>query len=307
VLAWTRGIGSPVNDDGIAVVLDSTSRTVVAANVAGPSLVHLTALAHAGSIDVVLASLDAAGTVLWAKVYGDADNQTMNAMAVAPGDDVVLVGSMHGTLDTGSGPMVAVGGSDGFVARVRSDGSGYWSHSFGGSGDEAATAVALMPGGGLCVAGSFASVSDFGGGSVAPAGQRDAFVLKMGASGKLHWARRIGGEGIDVGAAVAAGPDGGCIVGGSFEGTALAETTELVSSGGSDGFLVRYDITGKLVFARAIGGRGDQAVSTVTSDGTGGLLVGGRATVSVDLGDGAAPTPVSGESDPFLVRLAPPG
>jgi hypothetical protein len=280
---------------------------VVAANVAGPSLVYVTPLGHAGSIDVVLASLDAAGTVLWANIYGDADNQTMNAMAVAPGDDVVFVGSMRGTLDTGSGPMVAVGGSDGFVARVRSDGSGYWSHSFGGSGDEATTAVAVAPGGGLCVAGSFASVSDFGGGSVAPAGQRDAFVLKMGASGQLHWARRIGGEGVDVGAAVAAGLDGGCIVGGSFEGTALAETTELVSSGGSDGFLVRYDLAGKLIFARAIGGRGDQVVSTLTSDSAGGLLVGGRASISVDLGDGTAPTTVSGESDPFLLRLAPPG
>jgi hypothetical protein len=286
VLAWTRAIGSLSNDDGIAVALDSTSRTVLAANVAGPSFLWTTPLAHAGSVDVALASLDTAGNVLWAKVYGDADNQTVNAITVAPGDDVILVGSMRGALDTGNGPMTAVGGSDGFVARVRADGSGYWSRSFGGSGDEAAAAVVAVPGGGLCIGGSFSSVSDFG---------------------KLHWARRIGGQGDDVGAAVAAGPDGGCIVAGSFEGTALAETMELVSSGGSDGFVVRYDLFGEPVFTRSIGGRGDQAVSVLGSDGAGGLLVGGRASISVDLGDGKAPTMVSGDSDAFLVRLAPPG
>jgi hypothetical protein len=113
------------------------------------------------------------------------------------------------------------GGSDAWVLRLAADGRPLWDETFGGPGEDEASAVAAMPDGGLAVAGSTYSKG---------AGELDAWVLRLAADGRLLWDRTLGGEGRDRAQDAAALPDGDLAVAGS---------TASKGAGDLDGWVLR--------------------------------------------------------------------
>ncbi len=85
-------------------------------------------------------------------------------------------------------------------------------------------------------------------------GKVDLWILKVDASGTEEWNRTIGGPGDDEGLAVAATRDGGYVV--------VGRTTSF-GAGGSDGWLLKTDGSGKKEWARSFGGYGEDGLSSV--------------------------------------------
>src|SRR5262249_55214133 len=124
----------------------------------------------------------------------------------------------------------------------------------------------------------------------------DAYVARIDAAGATTFMKTFGGAGDDEARGIALRGSAVYIAGATtspdFHGT--------LNLGGRDGFVVKIDVaTGAVVFARTIGGVGDdEATAIALSDGD--VVVAGT-TRSVDL-------PVSrgsldGASDAFLARL----
>ncbi len=77
------------------------------------------------------------------------------------------------------------------------------------------------------------------------AGASDIYMLLLDATGDLQWSRTIGGSGVDVANDMVVLADGGCV---------LAGTSTSGGAGGYDGYLVRTDGNGVVVWQRWFGG-----------------------------------------------------
>jgi hypothetical protein len=94
---------------------------------------------------------------------------------------IVVFGQGEATETT----LFTQGLADAFVAYLEPDGALRWATSAGGTGDDLAAAVALVPdGSGSFVAGSFSSTAAFGAGqpsatSLDSAGDRDVFLVRL--------------------------------------------------------------------------------------------------------------------------------
>lgn len=103
-----------------------------------------------------------------------------------------------------------------------------WTHTWGGTSNDYASAAALDNGGNVYVAGS---TSSFG------AGGKDVLILKYSATGTLLWANTWGGAGDETAQSIGFGPDGFLYVAGG---------TSSFGAGGYDMFLLKLDTDGNL-------------------------------------------------------------
>lgn len=269
------------------------------------------------------------GAVELSKAFGGGKKGSL--LALERGLDVVVdaeghafaAGAYFGDADFGGGALVAGGANRSmFVARWDSAGAHVASKGFGdpSSGllyapQATGHAIALRPGGGVVVAGSFAGSVDFGTGTALISAEQggldagfclacspDIVVLALDGAHATLWAKHWGDVEGDVAFDVAVASSGEVFVVGSFQGTlSFGVGAPLTSAGKSDAFVAKLDANGAPVWATRFGGVGDDVASALVLDGAG-LWVGGSFTSGADFGKG--PTVVAGENDAFLSKLS---
>jgi hypothetical protein len=114
------------------------------------------------------------------------------------------------------------------------------------------------------VVGNFSATADFdpsaGTANLTSAGGSDIFIAKYNSSGDYVWAKRIGGTGADQGNSLTLDGSGNVFLTGYFAGTVdfdpSASTANLISAGGNDIFIAKYNSSGDYVWANGIGGTG---------------------------------------------------
>ena len=176
-----------------------------------------------------------------------------------------------------------------------------WSHGFGDTQLQQGHSVATDADGNVIVAGAFQQTMDLGGSALTSAGNSDIFVAKFSANGTHQWSHSFGDLEPQTHAAVAVDQDGNVIVGGWFRGTINFGGSNLVSSGGFDAFLAKFDANGVHQWSRHFGDASDQFPWSVATDVSGSAILTGRFSGTVNFG-GANLTSAGGE-DIFLAKL----
>jgi len=88
------------------VAVDSRGNVLVGGSFTGTLDFGGGPLTSAGGEDIFVAKLDAAGNHVFSRRFGDADaTQRAEAIAVDPGDNVLVSGVFEGTVDFGAGPL----------------------------------------------------------------------------------------------------------------------------------------------------------------------------------------------------------
>lgn len=107
--------------------------------------------------------------------------------------------------------------------------------------------------------------------------------------------RKVGGDGASIwtkpfGSVVATSETGDVVVSGTFTGSLALDGTVLTSAGGSDVFVARLDADGNVQRAVALGGSGDETVTSLIVDHAGRAIVSGQGlgTVALDASDATA-------------------
>lgn len=179
-------------------------------------------LQSAGLSDIFVLKIKPNGDVLWAKRWGDGDDQSRVSLAVDGQGNIILAGSYHGTLDFGGGNGLPPQGMDDiYVVKLDPDGNTIWAKGIGDAKGQTAWDVATNDVGDIYVVGSFAGTVNFGDGPVTAAGTNlpDAFIAKYGSNGSLAW-KRILGDNMSQGAAsVAVDSAGDAVFSGNNFGT----------------------------------------------------------------------------------------
>jgi hypothetical protein len=217
---------------------------------------------------------DDAATQLFADVDGDVattgDQQALTGVRPEQGGATQEVVSELAGMPEAAYFVVGIA-SDSVHAPVSTRGPGKlevknvaWAKRAGGSGTDRAVGIAALAAGSALVAGQMSGAATFGAGepnetTLVSAGALDLFVARYAGDGTLAWAKRAGGTSDDTGLAVAAFPDGSCVVAGLFLGATIfglgePNQTILESRGAIDAFIARFAGDGSLVWASSAGG-----------------------------------------------------
>ncbi|MFO0757839.1 MAG: hypothetical protein U0359_15190 [Byssovorax sp.] len=115
---WSKRFGDAGSQPDSVVAVDKMDNVVITGAFASAVNFGDGPHASAGSYDIFLAKLDAAGNNVWGKSFGDKLAQGAYGIAVDGGENILITGSMAGKVDFGDGaPVASAGGDDVFVAK----------------------------------------------------------------------------------------------------------------------------------------------------------------------------------------------
>jgi hypothetical protein len=171
--------------------------------------------------------------------------------------------------------------SDIFIARYNPDLTLAWAKRAGGTSADYGNGITALSDDSTVVTGFFFGSATFGPGepneTVLVSGVvSDIFIARYNPDGTLVWAKRAGGTDWDYGYAISALSDDSTVVTGYFQGSATfgkdePNETDLVSAGGYDIFMARYNPDGTLSLAKGTGGTGEdfgRAITALSDDST---------------------------------------
>lgn len=246
---WQKGFGGPDSDGTISVVPASDGGFVI---------VGFTEILALGQVHNWVIKFDALGTLLWQKAYGDTN---VGLRAITPTAD-------GGYLIAGAAPSTGTA-IDGWLLKLDGDGNVQWQQSYGGTDNDGFASVIQTRDGGYLAGGDTQS---FG------AGMEDAWLVKVDGTGTIVWEKTYGGSDLELLNAVDNAGNGGYIVTGM---------TRSFGSGGTDGWIMRVDTSGTVLWQNAYGGAGEDSLSSIRALSDGSYLAAGT-TASFGTGNGDA-------------------
>jgi RHS repeat-associated protein len=260
--------------------------------------------------------------VSYATYLGGSGSDSANAVAVDSAGNAYCVGTASSTnfpVTSGAYQTSNHGGTNVFISKLTAGGTSLaYSTYLGGSANDTGKGIGVDSSGNVYVTGSAASggaiafpttsgafQTSFGGGGT------DAFVTKLNAAGNdLVYSTLYGGNGNDVGNAIAVDSSGRAYITGSTTSTNLSTSSPLQVSngGGTDAFVAEFNGAGTgLVYASYLGGSGIDIGNGITVDGSGRIFITGLTT-SPNFPTASAYQSISGGGqDAFVTALAASG
>jgi len=188
-----------------------------------------------------------------------------------------------------------------------------WVNQIGDVGPDAGNSVKIDRDGNIVLVGFFRGSSDFDPGPsqkiLKSNGSEDIFVSKYNQNGELIWARNFGGRFEDRANQVAIDSFGSILVTGYFRGQVIFDSTDVNanfnSKGFSDGFILKLDQNGQLVFVKQLGGNLDDIPKSITLDNHSNILVAGYFQGKCDFDPSLDTSELSskGVNDVFVLKL----
>ncbi|OGF59551.1 MAG: hypothetical protein A2Y62_03670 [Candidatus Fischerbacteria bacterium RBG_13_37_8] len=205
--------------------------------------------AHFGGYDFWVLKADAAGNVMWDKVFGGTLDDIPNALKQTTDGGYIIAGRTQ---------SFSAGGFDYWVIKLDPAGNAVWQRNYGGTSDDLAYGIQQTTDGGYIVAGTSLSYT---------AGGYDVWILKLDSAGGVTWQRRYGGNGTEWPYAIINTSDGGYAVAG-YESS--------YSPGGNDIWVLKLTSDGSISWQRAYGGTSAELALGINQTTDGGYIVAGR-------------------------------
>jgi len=247
---------------------------------------------------------------LWANGAGGTGGEVGNGIASDPGGNVITTGNFYSSSITFGSVTLSLGGTqDVFVVKYDGSGNALWAKRAGGTGSCEGHGIATDAGGNIFITGMYGGSITFdtitllnsGGGSY------DMFVAKYDPNGNVLWAKKAGGLAWDQGTGIAADDSGNVLVTGHYGSSSITfGTTTLTNSGFVDIFIVKYDGSGNVLWAKKAGGNHNDYGIGISTDANGNALVTGTFNSSTII-IGADTLADTGTPNGFTAKYDPAG
>jgi hypothetical protein len=181
-----------------------------------------------------------------------------------------------------------------------------WARSAGGMGDDRGRSVCTDASGNVYVTGYFYSQSiSFGSFTLNNANSTnyDLFIVKYDASGIPLWAQRAGGTSSEYAYGITTDAGGNVLLTGSFNSSSITfgSTVLTNTSANDDIFLVKYDPSGNVLWAKKAGSSSSDIAQSVASDTAGNVVITGSFN-SASIVFGTDTLTNSGGRDVFVMK-----
>ncbi|MEP2936178.1 MAG: T9SS type A sorting domain-containing protein [Gilvibacter sp.] len=222
-----------------------------------------------GEEDYWVVKVDADGQVEWDKTIGGTNRDWLRSV-IQTSDGGFLLGGHSNSDISGNKTENSIGSWDFWVVKLDSDGNFEWDNTLGGSDQEFLQEVRETNDGGYIMVGrsdSDASPDK----SEDLIGVTDYWVVKVDADGVLEWENTIGGSGFDYPFAIAVLDDGSFVIGGYSSSSDVDKTSPTM--GGTDGWIVKLDENGIIIWDNSFGASGDDRVYNMSQTNDGGFII----------------------------------
>jgi hypothetical protein len=281
---WAKSAGGTADDWGFGIATDLAGNVFVTGYFNSLScVVGTTTLTNANTVatsDIFIVKYDASGNVLWAKSAGTPYNEIGFGISTDAAGNAFVTGEFTGqtlacgtTTLTNAGPVYT---SDIFVVKYSGTGNVLWAKSEGGVDNDIGHAIVTTATGDVLVTGKYKSPTLTPGTTTltnAGSATNDAFVIKYDASGNVVWAKSIGAPSDETGYDISSDVSGNVFVAGEFySNTFVSGTTTLTNTGivnTADIFLIKYDVSGNVLWTKSAGGISDDSGVGISTDGNG--------------------------------------
>ena len=240
----------------------------------------------------------------WCLGFGDPASQAIRSAAADSKGNVYSFGEFEGVVSFGGDPLVAEGiKADLVIAKHDNYGNPIWSKRYGDTSNQYATRIIVDSLDNIIVMGRVYGNTDFGGGARNSEGTGDIILAKFDGDGKHIWSRIIGSDDAERADRMVVDSNDDIILTGTFGGKVDFGSGEFTSAGMRDAVVAKLDgDTGTTLFARQIGGTGDDYGFGVDTNATGDIFIAGRFQEEIGF-DGDALTS-EGDNDIYLAKLS---
>ncbi len=308
---WARSFGNVLYDQPIDIGVDASGNIYTVGNFMETADfdpgTESTNLTSAGSHDIFVQKLDAAGNFLWAFSLGGNGSEGEPSIITDEFGNVIVAGTFAGTVDfdpeTGTANLTSTGGRDVFVMKTSTDGSFLWAKSFGGTLSEDCSSISVDASGNIYLAGVFTGIVDFDPGSetlpLEASGVSSMFLQKLDSSGNLIWAKSIDSD-YAVIDKICTDDDGNLYSVGRIEfttdfdpgpGTAIVvphQFSETEPDLLPDAFILKIDTSGNFLWVKVLSGNeaSTALLSSIDIDNNGNICTTGFFQGNIDFNPG---------------------
>ena len=311
---WITQYGTPDDDSGLAIAVDSAGRSWISGSWADSHL--------------LLTRISAGGNVDFTREYTDDDNFIQGDAVALVGNNTVFTSSFTGLFSTdavllrydtsgilqeptrfspgfddypdamaGNATYLLVAGetngnlgfpTDAFLSKRDTTGAEVWSRTVGTSGNDRGGAAAFDSTGNAYIAGD----TDGSLGGFTNAGGDDIFVARYNANGEQTLLKQFGTSSVESATDMKVDSSGNIYLTGTSEGSLGGQ----INRGSKDAFVTKLDSTGNVLWTRLFGGLLDEESYGLGLDAGGNILIGGYSKSSFGGHLNA------GDSDAFVAR-----
>jgi hypothetical protein len=267
-LKWIRRAGGHHGDVGHAIAIDDQHNVYVTGEIEDTVQFGNIQKVAAGGNDIFVAKYDANGNILWVQSAGaQLGTDKGRAIAVSPSGNVYVTGFFTYSTTFGSITLSTSGANDIFITKFDTDGQVIWAKKAGGSGQDRGYGLVLDGAENVYVTGTFTRSAVFKNTTITNPGSHSSFLAKYDKDGNLQWVNSAGACCDTTKAnAVALDENGNIYVTGYFKGNTAFGTTTFSTDTLSEVFLVKYDPSGNVIWAKRAGGNEDDGSYGVCVD-----------------------------------------
>lgn len=319
-IKWAKKIGGNSTDIGYSTKMDADGNVFVGGKFStttdfdtGQGVNNITSN---GTTDAFIAKLDPQGNLIWAKTFGGSQYDVITDIQIDDNGNVYAIGEFWDTINFDAGNnnfnLTSNGAQDIFILKLDNSGNLIWARSFGGNTYDFGKSIDLDQNGNIYTVGTFRETVDFNPGQEVYelTGQNDdIFIHKMDNDGNFIWAKKMGSNGIDRANKILIKENHMYLTGSFFytvDFDTSNETYNLISLGGADIFIGKFDLSGNLVWVKQMGSdTGDSGVS-LALDSNDNVFVIGYFQGTCNFDPGASNyyiSAYSGNTDIFLTKF----
>jgi hypothetical protein len=246
---WTKTISGTSNEYANSIIQAKDGSYLLVGEISG----------DASGVDITIVKLDGMGNIKWTKSIGDMDNQYAYSIVQTKDGGFALTGA------------TSFAGSEGeniYVAKLDAMGNVKWKKSIDGPTYSEGSSIITTIDGGYAVGGYKESLTT----NMHSDGIRYDFnVVKLDSAGKVQWKKIIRGAGSKSTYSMVQTKDGGYVVTGTIDSSAVNN---------EDVYLVKIDAKGALQWTKTVGGKFKDISNAVVQTTDGGYAIAGATKTS---------------------------
>ncbi len=219
-----------------------------------------------GGFDILLLRYNSDGEYQWKKTYGSVNEESGSRIIAADDGGYFLLGQT--TPRSGIGKNM-------FLVKTDAEGTEQWRTTYGGENGTGGDDMIQLSDGNFAIVGFLAKDDDF-----------QVYFIKIDDKGDLIWEKSFGGSAYDTGSSVRETRDGGFVICGY---------TSSMGAGGRDGYVVRLDDSGSLLWEETFGHVNNDQFEGIAETPAGNFIAVGNTVTRI--------TTDEQYTDAFMVKL----